>query len=102
MEDKNRNKEQQQQIESMVESSLIIWIIMLNVHDLNAPIKRQKSGGKMAARYVGAESTSPWALVKRLADLKNRANSQLYSSIYEDQRPKILEDIAKSDGKKSA
>ena len=39
--------------------------------------------------------------VKYLADLRSRANSQQYSSIYEDQRPKI-EDIERSDGKKSA
>ena len=42
------------------------------------------------------------APVKRLADLRNRANSRLYSSIYEDQRPKIVEDIENSDSKKSA
>ena len=39
--------------------------------------------------------------VKYLADMGSRANSQQYSSIYEDQRPKI-EDIERSDGKKSA
>ena len=39
--------------------------------------------------------------VKYLADLRSRANSQQYSSIYEDQRPKI-DDIERSDGKKSA
>ena len=38
---------------------------------------------------------------KYLADLRSRANSQQYSSIYEDQSPKI-EDIERSDGKKSA
>ena len=43
----------------------------------------------------------PLASVKCLADLRNRANSQWYSSIYEDQRPKI-EDVERSDGKKSA
>ena len=43
----------------------------------------------------------PSAPVKCLADLRNRANSQRYSSIYEDQRPKI-EDIERSDSKKSA
>ena len=38
-----------------------------------------------------------------LADfLRNRVNSQWYSSIYEDWRPKIVEDIEKSDGKDSA
>ena len=42
----------------------------------------------------------PSAPVKRQADLRNRANSQWYSSIYEDRRPKT-EDIERSDGKKS-
>ena len=44
----------------------------------------------------------PSAPVKCLADLRNTVNSQRYSSIYEDRRPKIVEDIEKSDGKKSA
>ena len=35
--------------------------------------------------------------VKYLADLRSRANSQRYSSIYEDRRPKI-EDTERSDG----
>ena len=39
----------------------------------------------------------PSAPGKYLADLRSRANSQQYSSIYEDQRPKI-EDIERSDG----
>ena len=43
----------------------------------------------------------PLAPVKRLADLRNTGNGQSYSSIYEDQRPKI-EDIERSDCKKSA
>ena len=42
----------------------------------------------------------PSAPVKPLANLRNTANSQRYSSIYEDRRPKI-EDIERSDGKKS-
>ena len=42
----------------------------------------------------------PSAPVKHLADLRNRANSQRYSSIYDDRIPKI-EDIERSDGKKS-
>ena len=50
----------------------------------------------------GRESTSPWALVKGLNGLRNRANSQWYSSIYEDWKPKIVQNIEKSDGKKSA
>ena len=45
---------------------------------------------------MGAESSSPWAPVKRLPDLRERANSQRYSSIYEDRRPKI-EDFERSD-----
>ena len=44
----------------------------------------------------------PSAPVKCLADLRNIANSQQYSSIYEDRRPKIVEDTEGSDGKKSA
>ena len=47
---------------------------------------------------MGPESTSPWALEKGLSDLRNKSNSQRYSSIYEDRRPKIVEDIEKSDG----
>ena len=49
---------------------------------------------------MGAESTSPCVQVKHLADLlRNRAkNSQWYSSIHEDWRPKIVEEIEKSDG----
>ena len=35
----------------------------------------------------------PLVPVKCLADLRNREDSQRYSSIYEDQRPKIAEDI---------
>ena len=47
---------------------------------------------------MGAESTSPYARVKHLANLRNRVNSQRYSSIYEYWRPKLVEDIEKSDG----
>ena len=51
-------------------------------------------GWKMAARKVGTESTSPYAQVKHLVDLlRNRANSQRYSSMYEDWKPKTVEDI---------
>ena len=49
----------------------------------------------------GSRVHFPLAPVKCLADLRNRANSQRYSSIYEDQRPKI-EDTERSGGKKSA
>ena len=43
----------------------------------------------------------PSAPGKHLADLRNRGNSQRYSSIYEDRRSKI-EGIDRSDDKKSA
>ena len=58
---------------------------------------RREDGSKIGGRGVHFPSMP----VKYLADLRNRANSQQYSSIYEDQRPKI-EDIERSDGKKSA
>ena len=52
---------------------------------------------------MGAESTSPGVWVEHLADLlRNRVNSQWYSSIYEDWRHKIIKDIEKSDGKENA
>ena len=51
----------------------------------------------------GAEFTSPCAWVKHLPNLlRNRVNSQRYPSIYKDWRPKIVEDIEKSDGKETA
>ena len=49
----------------------------------------------------GSRVHFPSMPVKYLADLRSRANSQRYSNIYEDRRPKI-EDIERSDGKKSA
>ena len=52
-------------------------------------------------RIGGSRVHFPSAPVKYLADLRNRANSHWYSSIYEDQRPKI-EDVERSDGKKTA
>ena len=57
-----------------------------------------EDGGEIGGRRVHFPST----LGKYLADLRSRANSQQYSSIYEDRRPKIEEDIEISDGKKSA
>ena len=57
----------------------------------------REDGGEMGRSAVHF----PSAPVKHLADLRNKANSQQYSSIYEDRRPKI-EDIERSDGKKSA
>ena len=56
-----------------------------------------EDGGEIGGSRVHFPSTP----VKYLADLRSRVNSQRYSSIYEDRRPKI-EDIERSDGKKSA
>ena len=56
-----------------------------------------EDGGEIGGSGVYFPSTP----VKHLADLRSRANRQQYSSIYENQRPKI-EDIERSDGKKSA
>ena len=50
----------------------------------------------------GSRVHFPSAPVNHLADLRNRENSQQYSTIYEDQRPEIVEDIENSDGNKSA
>ena len=58
---------------------------------------RLEDGGEIGGRGVHF----PSAPVKHLADLRNRVKSQWYSSIYEDRRPKI-EDIERSDGRKSA
>ena len=49
----------------------------------------------------GSKVYFPLAPVKHIADLRNRANNQRYSSIHEDRRRKI-EDIGRSDSKKSA
>ena len=57
--------------------------------------------GEDGGEIAGSRVHFPAAPVKHLADLRNRANSQQYSSIYEDWRPKI-EDIERSDGKKSS
>ena len=57
-----------------------------------------EDGGEIGESGVHFPSTP----VKYIADLRRRANSQQYSSIYEDRRPKIEEDIEISDGKKSA
>ena len=56
-----------------------------------------EDGGNIGGSGVHFPSTPG----KYLADLRSRANSQQYFSIYEDQRPKI-EDIERSDSKKSA
>ena len=59
--------------------------------------EREEDGGEIGGSGVHFPSTP----VKYPADLRSRANSQWYSSIYEDWRPKI-EDIERSDCKKSA
>ena len=53
----------------------------------------QEDGGEIGGSRVHFPSTP----VKHLADLRNRANSQRYSSIYEGWRQKI-EDIERSHG----
>ena len=64
-------------------------------------IKYKKSTLQDGGNISGSGVHFPSMPGKYLADLRSRANSQQYSSIYEDQRPKI-EDIERSDGKKSA
>ena len=45
---------------------------------------------------MGAESISPCIWVKHLTDLlRNKVNSQQYPSVYEDRRPKSVEDTEK-------
>ena len=63
----------------------------------NIIISRSEDGGNEGGSGVHFPSTPG----KYLADLRSRANSQQYSSIYEDQTPKI-EDTERSDGKKTA
>ena len=63
----------------------------------NAQVVGIEDGGEIGGSGVHFPSKP----VKYLADLRSRANSQQYSNIYEDRRPKI-EDIERSDGKRSA
>ena len=58
--------------------------------------RKYEDGGEIG----GSGVHFPSAPVKRLVDLRNRVNSQWYSSIYEDRRPEI-EDIERSYSKKS-
>ena len=52
---------------------------------------------------MGAESTSPCTQGKHLANLlKNKVDSQQHASIYEDRRPKNIEDTKNTDGKGTA
>ena len=57
--------------------------------------------GEDGGEIGGSRLHFPSMPVKYLADLRSRENSQQYSSIYEDWRPKI-EDTESSDCKKSA
>ena len=56
-------------------------------------MRNGEDGGNIGGSGIHFPSTPG----KYLADLRSRANSQQYSSIYKDQRPKI-EDIERSDG----
>ena len=64
-------------------------------------MKRNEVRGEDGGEIGGSRVHFPSTPVKYLADMRSTANSQWYSSIYEDWRPKI-EDIERSDGKKSA
>ena len=64
-------------------------------------LKCKGNGEEDGGQIGGSRVHFPLAPVKCLADLRNRANSQWYSSMYEDQKPKT-EDIERSDSMKSA
>ena len=64
-------------------------------------IKTSDKDSEDGREIGGSRVYFPSAPVKHLTDLRNKANSQWYSSIYEDRRPKI-EDIERSDSKKTA
>ena len=64
-------------------------------------LKNTLLGREDGSEIGGSKVHFPSTPVKHLADLRSRVNSQRYYSIYEDHRPKI-EDIERSDGKKSA
>ena len=63
--------------------------------------KEKTLKGEDGGEIGGSRAHFPSMPVKHLADLRNSANRQRYSSIYEDWRPKT-EDIERSEGKKSA
>ena len=60
----------------------------------------KNQSGEDGSQIGGSAVHFPSAPVKCLADLRNRANSQQHSSMYEDWRLKIVEDVERSDGKK--
>ena len=64
--------------------------------------KKILRGSEDGGEIGGSGVHFPSVPVKHLVDLSNRANYQQYSSTCEDQRPKIVEDIERSDGKRSA
>ena len=76
-----------------------------NMEDVIKPNKNkciQKLDYEEDSGEIGGSGVHfPSTPVKYLVDLRSRTNSQRYSSIYEDRRPKI-EDIERSDGMKSA
>ena len=74
------------------------FILLRRVHK---NFQMRQNGGEDGGEIGGSRIHFPSMPVKYLADLRSRVNSQQYSSIYEDRRPKI-EDIERSDGKKSA
>ena len=80
----------------MLKSSTKYWKNHIQQY-IKKIIDETEDGGNIGGSGVHFPSTPG----KYLADLRSRVNSQQYSSIYEDQRPKI-EDIERSDGKKSA
>ena len=69
----------------------------MNLFWLKRKWEIREDGGEIG----GSRVHFPLTPVKHLADLRSRVNSQRYSSIYEDRRPK-MEDIERSDSKKSA
>ena len=78
-----------------------IKLIICIVTFLNT--KKYKNRRREDGEEIGGSRVHfPSAPVKCLADLRNRANNQWYSSIYEDQRQNIVEDIERSDSRKSA
>ena len=70
-----------------------MWIM----YAIESSSERPEDGDEIGGNGVHFPSTP----MKYLAALWSRVNSQQYSSIYEDQRPKI-EDIERSDSKKRA
>ena len=77
-----------------------MWTFKWEVENLKGLRSCSKIPREDGGEIGGSAVHFPSMKVKYLADLRSRANSQQYSSVYEDRRPKI-EDIERSDGKKS-